>query len=239
MRLSTTLGKLRLSFGRLVRGDRSPDCCCGCKETGDCPAPDGHFAVCCNGTCKNTRDDTGECIRPDGSTFQSTYDECGRDDQSNTFLLCPCNDRTLNKVEPDGDDWCKQCQDSGGTCCPDGCCPEPNWVCCKDQTTFCAATSCDCPPEGSPPPLPYGPGTELKRLLYRVGIRPTSKCKCNARAAEMDRMEAADPGWCERNIDTIVGWLREEAEKRRLPFVDAVGRMIVRRAIARYRRMAE
>jgi hypothetical protein len=52
-------------------------------------------------------------------------------------------------------------------------------------------------------------------------------------------MEAADPGWCERNIDTIVGWLREEAEKRRLPFVDAVGRMIVRRAIARYRRMAE
>jgi hypothetical protein len=37
--------------------------------------------------------------------------------------------------------------------------------------------------------------------------------------------------WCEANIDMIVGWLREEAANRKLPFVDAAGRMLVRRAI--------
>jgi hypothetical protein len=42
--------------------------------------------------------------------------------------------------------------------------------------------------------------------------------------------------WCDQNIDTIVGWLQEEAQKRRLPFVDAAGRMLVRRAIANARR---
>lgn len=36
---------------------------------------------------------------------------------------------------------------------------------------------------------------------------------------------------CEENIDEIVGWLREEATKRKLPFVDIAGRMIIKRAI--------
>jgi len=82
-----------------------------------------------------------------------------------------------------------------------------------------------------PRPLGYGPGTELKRLLSRIGIKAEPGCKCNARAAEMDRMEKASPGWCEANIDLIVGWLREEATKRNLLFVDAAGAMLVRRAI--------
>ena len=82
-----------------------------------------------------------------------------------------------------------------------------------------------------PRPLGYGPGTELKRLLSRIGIKAEPGCKCNARAAEMDRMEKAFPGWCEANIDLIVGWLREEATKRNLLFVDAAGAMLVRRAI--------
>jgi hypothetical protein len=37
--------------------------------------------------------------------------------------------------------------------------------------------------------------------------------------------------WCEQNLDEIVGWLREEATKRGLPFVDVAGRMLVKRAI--------
>ena len=82
-----------------------------------------------------------------------------------------------------------------------------------------------------PRPLGYGPGTELKRLLSRIGIKAEPGCKCNARAAEMDRMEKAFPGWCEANIDVIVGWLREEATKRGLPFLDAAGAMLVKRAI--------
>ena len=43
---------------------------------------------------------------------------------------------------------------------------------------------------------------------------------------------------CEERIDEIVGWLREEATKRRLPFIDAVGRMIVKRAIKIARKSA-
>jgi hypothetical protein len=37
--------------------------------------------------------------------------------------------------------------------------------------------------------------------------------------------------WCEKNVDTIVGWLREEATKRKLPFIDMAGRILVKRAI--------
>jgi len=58
-------------------------CCCP-----DCVAPEGEIAECCDGTCKNTRDDTGLCTRADGSTFEATYSDCGRDDQSNSFTLC-------------------------------------------------------------------------------------------------------------------------------------------------------
>lgn len=76
-----------------------------------------------------------------------------------------------------------------------------------------------------------GPGTELKKLLKKFGIVPSPNCSCNARAQLMDEKEAQEPGWCESNLDTIVGWLKEEAKNRKMPFIDAVGRMLVRRAI--------
>ena len=92
--------------------------------------------------------------------------------------------------------------------------------------------------DAQPDPPAHGPGTELKKLLARVGIVATDSCPCNARAAEMDRQEQQTPGWCEANLDTIVGWLREQAEARGLPFLDAAGRLLVRRAIANARRNA-
>ena len=73
-----------------------------------------------------------------------------------------------------------------------------------------------------------GPGTELKKLLKLINITATPNCSCNARARTMD---ANGCDWCEENIDTIVGWLREEATKRGLPFLDAAGRLLVKRAI--------
>ena len=82
-----------------------------------------------------------------------------------------------------------------------------------------------------------GPGTELKKLLktwLRIEASPT--CSCNARARRMDVEEARAPGWCEAHLDEIVGWLREEATKRKLPFLDAAGRVLVRRAISNARR---
>jgi hypothetical protein len=87
-----------------------------------------------------------------------------------------------------------------------------------------------------PPATPAnGPGTELKKLLARVGITATPDCSCNARAAEMDRQGVE---WCEANLDTIVGWLREQAEARGLPFLDIAGRLLVRRAIQNARKAA-
>lgn len=82
------------------------------------------------------------------------------------------------------------------------------------------------PPQ--PPPPSHGPGTELKKLLKKIGITASPDCSCNARARTMDERGIE---WCEANIDEIVGWLREEATKRGLPFVDMAGRMLVKRAI--------
>jgi hypothetical protein len=89
-------------------------------------------------------------------------------------------------------------------------------------------------PEPPAPPT-HGPGTELKKLLARVGITASPDCACNARAAEMDRQGVE---WCEGNLDTIVGWLREQAEARGLPFLDIAGRLLVRRAIQNARKAA-
>ena len=85
------------------------------------------------------------------------------------------------------------------------------------------------------PHCPNGPGTELSKLLKRFGITATPDCACNARATEMDRQGVE---WCEAQLDTIVGWLREQATARGLPFLDIAGRMLVRRAIRNARRAA-
>ena len=71
-------------------------------------------------------------------------------------------------------------------------------------------------------------GKELKSLLKMVGIEATPTCSCNRRAKTMDREGIA---WCEENADMIIGWLKEEATKRKLPFVEMAGRVLLKRAI--------
>lgn len=73
-----------------------------------------------------------------------------------------------------------------------------------------------------------GPGTELKKLLSKIGIDATPTCSCNSRARVMDEW---GPDICEREIGTIIDWLREEANKRNLPFVDIAGYILIKRAI--------
>ena len=75
---------------------------------------------------------------------------------------------------------------------------------------------------------PAGAGTQLKRLLSRVGIKASDTCSCTARATKMDEMGIE---WCEQNIPEIVGWLKEEAAKRKLPFLAYPTKVIVQRAI--------
>jgi len=82
-----------------------------------------------------------------------------------------------------------------------------------------------------------GPGTELSKLLKRIGIEPTPTCQCRAKAAQMD---AWGPDECAKpeRIEEVVAVMREEAKARGLPFLDAVGRLLVRRAIKNARRAA-
>lgn len=75
---------------------------------------------------------------------------------------------------------------------------------------------------------PNGPGTILHKMLGKIGIHSTPNCSCRRRAIEMNER---GPNWCEENIDIIVGWLREEATKRKLPFIDFAGKLLIQRAI--------
>jgi hypothetical protein len=85
--------------------------------------------------------------------------------------------------------------------------------------------------------LPHGPGTELSKLLKKIGIEPTPTCACRAKAAEMDAWGCDECSKPER-IEEVVAVMREEAKARGLPFIDAAGRMLVRRAIHKARRNA-
>jgi hypothetical protein len=76
--------------------------------------------------------------------------------------------------------------------------------------------------------FPNGPGTILSKMLSKIGIHSTPNCSCRRRAMEMN---TRGPDWCAENMDTIVGWLREESEKRKLPFVDFAGKLLIQRAI--------
>ena len=81
-----------------------------------------------------------------------------------------------------------------------------------------------------------GPGTELKKLLGRVGIKASPTCSCNRRAREMDEHGIQ---WCRENIDLIAGdWLAGEAKKRKLPYSVFAGKKLVQLAIALAERTA-
>lgn len=82
-----------------------------------------------------------------------------------------------------------------------------------------------------------GPGMELKRLLagFPLYIKTTATCVCNKRARYMDRMGCE---WCEQNLGTIVGWLKEEHQRRKMlvPFSAMAARQVVKLAIRRAKR---
>ncbi len=83
--------------------------------------------------------------------------------------------------------------------------------------------------------LPAGPGTELKKLLKMFGLPDRPGCKCNKRAKKMDAWGAEECSKPER-ITEIVGWLKEEAVKQKVPFVEWAARVIVKRAIRNARK---
>ena len=88
------------------------------------------------------------------------------------------------------------------------------------------------PPEQPPAPPERGPGTELRKVLAKLGIKPGPGCKCAAHIHEMDTRGA---DWCEANVDLIVSWLREEADRQGRTFIELGARVLVRWAIRRAR----
>tara|TARA_R100001163_G_scaffold65518_1_gene63046 strand:+ start:2164 stop:2784 length:621 start_codon:yes stop_codon:yes gene_type:complete len=81
---------------------------------------------------------------------------------------------------------------------------------------------------------PHGPGTILAGMLEAVGIKSAPNCSCKRRAVVMN---AEGNDWCEENMDTILDWLKEEANKRGLPFIRGGAKLIVSRAIKKSRRL--
>lgn len=81
---------------------------------------------------------------------------------------------------------------------------------------------------------PHGPGTILSSMLSVLGIKAIQNCPCRRHAIEMN---TKGPDWCEENIDTILGWLKEESANRNLPFVETVAKLMVQRAINKSRRL--
>jgi hypothetical protein len=79
-----------------------------------------------------------------------------------------------------------------------------------------------------------GVGTELKKLLKLIGITASPTCSCNARAKTMDENGTQ---WCEDNKDTIIEWLKEEANKRNLPFSHVVAKIMLNLAIKKAKKV--
>jgi hypothetical protein len=75
---------------------------------------------------------------------------------------------------------------------------------------------------------PNGPGSILSNMLSYIGITSSPTCSCKRHAIEMNDK---GPDWCEQNMTTILGWLKEESNKRNLPFIESVAKLIVLRAI--------
>ena len=79
------------------------------------------------------------------------------------------------------------------------------------------------------------PGAELKKLLARIGITSTPNCSCNRVAREMDAWGPDECGKPERMAE-ILAAMRENAEKRKLPWIETLARLLVRRAISNARK---
>lgn len=80
---------------------------------------------------------------------------------------------------------------------------------------------------------PNGPGTILSKMISSLGIKSSPTCSCKKHALEMN-----DKGieWCEQNISTIVDWLKEESSKRKIPFIESVAILVIKRAIRQSKR---
>lgn len=96
-------------------------------------------------------------------------------------------------------------------------------------------TGTDGPVAPTPPKKPTGPGTHLKVILRRFGIKASPTCGCNAMALNMNEW---GPDGCESRLSEILFFLETQAKSRRLPFVRFLAEKVVKLAIRRARNSA-
>jgi hypothetical protein len=82
---------------------------------------------------------------------------------------------------------------------------------------------------------PSGPGAELKALLKSLGFVASPTCGCNKMAAKMD---AWGPDDALAHMEEIVDVMEATAKARKLPFLRAGARQMVRLACWKARRKA-
>lgn len=75
---------------------------------------------------------------------------------------------------------------------------------------------------------PNLPGNMLHAALEKVGFRTTENCQCMARVRKMNRKGKQ---WCIDNLETIIGWLHQEARVRKMPFSSFGARLLVKRIL--------
>lgn len=81
---------------------------------------------------------------------------------------------------------------------------------------------------------PNGPGTIFSNMLGVIGIKASENCSCKRHAIEMN---IRGPEWCLNNLDTIMSWLKEESAKRKLPFIESIAKLMVKKAISKSQRL--
>lgn len=125
-------------------------------------------------------------------------------------------------------DVCRQarCPHQADYADPCAACPAGHWgpwIRCPENEPPPPRTEIPDPPRATE--TKGGPGSELKRLLGRVGIHPRPGCACRSIARVMDQR---GPDWCAQNIEKIVGWMRKEAGKRSFPYAKALAAVVTR-----------
>lgn len=68
------------------------------------------------------------------------------------------------------------------------------------------------------------PGECLEKLFHLMLIDQTEECPCHEHARKMDEW---GPDKCRENLDTIIEWLREEAARRGMIFIERPARVAV------------
>lgn len=82
---------------------------------------------------------------------------------------------------------------------------------------------------------PCGVGCQSKKILESFGLRESPGCLCGARSAVMDSWGPDECAKPERTAE-ILGWFREESERRGLPYIEVAAKAMLGIAIRRARK---